>query len=305
MERIAITGANSALGRALVRLLRERGGPGAAALHLVLCVRSARAESELGATGPREVATRVDFSDAASLARAFDGAEAVLHLPGILVERRGSSYQAAHVDTTRAAVRAAEKASVRKLVLVSALGADPQSRNGYYRTKGAAEALVRQAALAHTILRAPLVLGPGTEGAAALRRRIASGVALLPGGGRNLQQPIDVRDLAHAALRAGEPGVAEGATLEVVGPESLPERDLLLAAASQAGVSMRLRSVPLWLVRVALAARGMLGPGFSTEALEVITDDARVDPTQAARALGLELTPLALTLRRSLEEPDA
>jgi NADH dehydrogenase len=297
MERIAVTGANSALGRALIRLARERGERP----ELVLCVRSARAQAELGAAGPRERAARVDFADPESLLRAFQGAEAVLHLPGILIERRGSSYEQAHVQTTSAALHAAAKTGVRKLVLVSALGADARAHNRYYRTKGEAEALVRSAPLAHTILRAPLVLGPHTEGAAALRRRVARRRATLPGGGRHLQQPIDVRDLAHAALRAAEPGVAEDATLEVVGPESLPERELLLRAARLRGVELQVRSVPLWALRAALRLRGPFAAGFSADALQVITDDQRRDPGPAARALGLELTPLDAMLARSLE----
>jgi uncharacterized protein YbjT (DUF2867 family) len=113
---------------------------------------------------------------------------------------------------------------------------------------------------------------------------------------------MDVRDLAHAALRALEPGVAEGATLDLVGPESLPERELLERAAASRGASLRVRSVPLWLVRAALAARALLGPGFSTDALEVVTEDVSLDPLPAARALGLELTPLDETLARSLAE---
>jgi NADH dehydrogenase len=300
MERIAVTGANSAVGLEIVRLTRERSGP-----PLTLCVRSARAQAQLGTPREDERIVLVDYEDAGSLARAFESAGAILHLPGILVERRGSTYRQAHVETTHAVVQAAVKAGARKLVLVSAHGADAGSRNRYYRSKGEGEVLVRRSGIAHTILRAPLLLGPGTEGALSLRRRIAQGRATLPGGGRNLQQPLDVGDLAHAALRAAEPGVAEGATLELLGPESLPERELLLRAAARTGKRVQVRSVPLWLLRSALALRGLLGPGFSTDALEVITDDVKGDPNPAARALGLELTSLESMLERSLRDEPA
>ena len=59
------------------------------------CVRSERAEKQLP---DRSRSARIAYDDGASLDRAFEGAEAVVHLPGVLVESRGSSYEQANVD---------------------------------------------------------------------------------------------------------------------------------------------------------------------------------------------------------------
>ena len=45
------------------------------------------------------------------------------------------------------------------------------------------------------------------------------------------------------------------------------------------------------------------GRAFSRAMLGVLEHDDRIDPVPACRALGLELTPLDETLRRSLEPP--
>jgi nucleoside-diphosphate-sugar epimerase len=154
------------------------------------------------------------------------------------------------------------------------------------------------------ILRLPLLLGRGTEGAAALRRHLSRPVAVLPGGGRALQQPLDVDDLARAAIAASDPRVGPGCTLDLVGPVSLPERELLGRAARLAARRVRVWPVPTCLVRVGLALRGRLaGPGFSPDALEVIGADTRLDPAPAVAALGLGLTSLDDMIRHSLE-PD-
>ncbi len=121
------------------------------------------------------------------------------------------------------------------MVLISATGADETSSNGYYRTKGQAEALVRASGLRYTILRAPLLLGPETEGGAALARNASGRKAKLIGGGRHFQQPLYVDDLARAAIAATQPSVAGNRTLELVGPISLPERELVRAGRAPAG----------------------------------------------------------------------
>ena len=294
MRRIAITGANSAVGREMLRCAASE------AVDAVACVRSERAESQL--PGEARLVARIGYDDPGSLDRAFEGALAVVHLPGVLIESGGSSYEQANVETTRAVVAAAVRCAVRKLVLVSAIGADARSKNRYLRTKGEAEDRVCASGIAWTVLRAPLVLGPGTAGAAALRRNSRAAVATLVGGGRHRQQPLDVGDLARAALRAAEPDRARDRTLEIAGPEGLSDRELVERAARVQGRSVRIRSAPLWVMRLLLRLRGLTsGPGLSVDALEVITADTEVDPKPAAEVFGLELTSLEPMLRRSLE----
>ena len=196
--KVVVTGANSAVGQAVLRC----GSPQAAApVTFVAAVRSQRAADQIRSqlTSPNEV-IRISYEDPGILDSAFEGAFAVIHLPGILFERPDSTYEQANVASTRSVVESAKRSALRKIVLVSATGADEASRNRYYRTKGEAEALVRASGLPYTVLRAPLLLGPSTAGAAALQRNISGGRAKLIGGGRHLQQPLYVDDLARAVL---------------------------------------------------------------------------------------------------------
>lgn len=293
--RIVVTGANGAVGQALLRAASCHGD-----VKAVAAVRSERAAAMIPpGLAPVE---RIAYADAGSLERVFAGASGVVHLPGILVESRASSYEDANVATTQVAVAAAEAAGVKKLVLVSAHGADARSPNRYFRTKGEAEGQVAASGLAWSVLRAPLVLGPQTEGARALTELTARGRAWLLDGGRTLHQPLDVDDLAAGALRAAaDPDRACGAILELAGPERLSYRELVERAAALQGGAVRIRAVPGGLLRGLLALRTrLLGPGFSPDALEVLRIDTRVDTAPACVALGLELTPLETTLRRSL-----
>jgi uncharacterized protein YbjT (DUF2867 family) len=300
--RIVITGANSASGRAILRCAPAAG---VAANALVAAVRSIAAADELRPLlGEGSSVAIVSYEDPSSLDAAFRGASAIIHLAGILVERPGSTYEQANVLPARSVVEAAKRCAVEKFVLVSATGADEKSRNGYYRTKGRGEAMVRASGLCYTILRAPLLLGPRTEGAAALVRNACGSKAKLIGGGRNFQQPLEVDDLARAALAAAQPSVASNRTLDLVGPVSLPERELVERAARMLGHEVRIGSIPKGLVSLALAIRQRVaGPGFSPDAVEVISADTRLDSRPAASELGIHLTGIDEMIKKSLEHP--
>ncbi len=286
--KIVITGANSAVGQAILRCASQVAPQD----ELVAAVRSERAVDEIQPLlGKGSSAVRISYGDPRSLDAAFQQASAVIHLAGILFERPDSTYAQANVESARSVVEAAMRCGVKKLVLVSATGADETSSNGYYRTKGQAEAVVRASGLLYTILRAPLLLGPETEGGAALVRNASGRNAKLIGGGRHFQQPLYVDDLARAAIAASQPSVADNRTLDLVGPVSLPERELVERAAQLLGRPVRIGSISKRLIAVGLTLRGRTrGPGFSVAVLNVITADTRMDPQPAASELGIRLT---------------
>jgi NADH dehydrogenase len=297
--KIVITGANSAVGQAILRC-----GPKneAAANTFVAAVRSARAaEQILAETGNATGVARISYDDAESLDAAFQAAAAVIHLAGILIEGPESTYEQANVASTRGVVEAAKRSGVRKIVLVSATGADEKSRNRYYRTKGEAETLVRASGLNYTVLRAPLLLGAGTAGGASLGRHVGHSRAKLIGGGRNFQQPLFVDDLARAAVAATDPAVANNLVLDLVGPVSLPDRELVERAATMLGRDVRIGSIPKFWFSLVLDVRQLTGKrGFSRDALEVITANTRLNPQPAASALGIELTGIDDMIKSSV-----
>lgn len=297
MKRVVVTGANGAVGNAI---LTQGALDKDSSIVLIAAVRSARAAAELPPL-PSDRVVRVSYDDVSSLKAAFQGASAVIHLVGVLIEQPGFSYQVANVETTRRVVEAAVAASVEKIVCVSAIDSDERSSNRYWRSKGEAEAIVRKSGCSHTILRVPLLLGPKTEGAAAVRRHLSHSVVMLPGGGANLQQPLDVDDLARAALRAVDPAVAANTTLDLVGPVSLSEREIVQRAARALDRKITVRSVPISLVRFALQLKKLLGkPGLSADVLEVITANTQLDSTIAAKQLGIRLTGIDEMISRSL-----
>jgi NADH dehydrogenase len=299
-NRVLVTGANGRLGRRLLLALAARGdGPRALVRSRIAADSLARASSAHAI----EVWT-ADYADPAAIAEAATGCTHVVHLVGILKESPTSRYVDAHERATRAVTLAAEHAGARRVVTVSILGTDAESRNPCLASKGRAERILLEGKVPATVLRVPMVLGPGEHAAAALRRRARARVAFLVAGGSSLEQPLDADDLLRAVCLAVDDESGAHRVLDLGGPESLPRRELLLRAAALLGRTPRIVSIPRGLARFAARLLGLLpSRPLTLPMLDVLERDDRVDPAPACRALGLELTPLERTLRVVLEVP--
>src|SRR5579872_3207432 len=102
---VVITAANSAVGRAILRSANKSGSPA----KFAAAVRSARAAEQIRSqVGNLDGVVRISYDDPSSLDAAFQGASAVIHLAGILIEQRDSTYEQANVASTRSVVEAAK-----------------------------------------------------------------------------------------------------------------------------------------------------------------------------------------------------
>lgn len=296
---VAVTGANSAVGAALLRQIASRE-----ALHAVAAVRRPEALAGLPQS-PRIAGRLLDYGRPESVRDVVAGADCVVHLAGVLIESGRTSYQSGNVETTRALVDAALDAGVGRIIFVSSLGAAPRSPNGYYRSKGEAESLVAGAGIAAAIIRTPLLLGPDTAGGRALLRDAARRSARVLGGGAHVLRPLDVEDLCSAILRCCAEPAAGVRTYELVGPTALSQRDLLLRTARVLGAHLTVRSMPIPLAKLVAGCAGLVRTGGLTPAvIDVITASETVG-RNADADLGIELTPLADTLARLVEASKA
>ena len=289
---IAVVGANSAVGQAL--LAQVAAGD---ALEAVAAVRRPAALHELPQS-PRITSRVVDYGRPDDLAEAFAGAGVVVHLAGILFESRTSDYRSGNVEVTRAVVESARSTGARHVVFISSLGADPRSPNGYFRSKGEAERLVADSGLGATIIRTPLLLGPGTAGGRSLLAAASGPSTRVLGGGAHRLRPLDVDDLCRAILGCCEQPAAGVRTCDLVGPTTLTQRELIERAAGCLGREVSVRSTPVWLVRLGARVAGLVRKGGLTPAvIDVITSDEAVD-RNADGELGITLSPLSDTLAR-------
>ena len=287
-------GANSAVGKALLAQIARQD-----AVRAVALVRREAALEGLPRS-PRIAFRVVTYEQPERLVETLTGVDCVVHLAGILFESRKSSYRTGNVENTRALVEAARAAAVGHIVLVSSLGADPRSSNGYFRSKGEAERLVIGSRLKATIIRTPLLLGRETAGGRSLLRTAAGTSARVLGGGSHRLRPLDVDDLCRAILRYCRESRAGVRICAMVGPTILTQRALLRETARLLGHDLTIRSTPVWLAKLLAGLASLVRTGGLTpEVIDVITSDEAnhcVDRAPAA-----SLTPLSETLARLCE----
>ena len=294
--KIAITGANSGVGSILLRNLVSCSDD----VQVVACVRSAHAATALPASARISVRA-IDYSDRDGLASALSGVSSVVHLAGILFESPTSTYETANVAATQAVADACRTAEVSRIVLVSALGADPTSTNAYLSSKGRAEQIVFESGLSAAIIRTPILFGPGMAGARAIVGAASQQRVTLLGGGRHSIRPLDVDDLSCAILRCCESSRAGVTLYELVGPEPTAYRDVIVRTAALLGRDVSIGSMPIWLAKLAAAVAGWTRRGGMTPTvIDVITSSEHVREN-ADVALGVTLTPLLTTIEKLLD----
>lgn len=179
---------------------------------------------------------RATVTDPRAVTAAVSGASVVINCVGILFESAGSKFSAVQAEAPGTIAAAAAAAGARRLVHLSAIGADAASPSVYARTKAAGEAAVLAAFPDATILRPSIVFGP-EDG---FFNRFGTMARLLPalpvyGGGRTRFQPVYVGDVADAAMAALDRDEARGATYELGGPRAYTFRALIDYILDQTG----------------------------------------------------------------------
>jgi uncharacterized protein YbjT (DUF2867 family) len=194
-----------------------------------------------------------NIRDEASLRSALHGAEAVVNCVGILAESGRNSFEAVQSRGAALAARVAADEGVARFVQISAIGADAASESLYARTKAAGEAAVVAAFPQAVVLRPSIIFGPEDQ----FFNRFAGMTRLSPvlpiAGGATRFQPVWVDDVAQAAAKAAQGGIA-GGVYELGGPEVLSFRTLMDRMLAEIRRNRIVFVMPWWIA--GLMARG-------------------------------------------------
>jgi NADH dehydrogenase len=231
-ENVLVVGGSGFVGRHLVAALAARGARVTVptrrrerAKHLILL--------------PTVDVVEVERLDSRSLTKLADGRDTVVNLAGVLHSPRarrgeegpnhyGPAFAQTHVELAQAVVGACRAAGVRRLLHMSALGADPKAPSEYLRSKGIGEQAVLAADdLEVTVFRPSVIFGPEDRFLNLFARLAAlfPVLALSSAGARF--QPVYVGDVVRAFLAALEDRDASGKRYDLCGPKEYTLRQLV------------------------------------------------------------------------------
>lgn len=222
LTRVLVTGGSGFVGRAVVRELVAKG-------HKPVCLVRDRlkfASSMSEVPDDRFEVVSGDLFDDAALAQAASGAEAVIHLVGIIAENKlkKQTFERIHLEGTARVVDACKDAGVKRFVHMSALGTRAYAVSEYHQTKWAAENYVRDSGLDWTLFRPSVIHGPDGEFMRLMRAfmcDVTVPVIAYFGDGQNKLQPVSVKDVAHCFVAALSMPETVGQTYELGGPEAM------------------------------------------------------------------------------------
>jgi NADH dehydrogenase len=292
---IGVTGATGFVGRHIVDLLVERG-------HRPRVL--VRRPAHLPFRHPAAVdAVPGNLADLSALATLVRGAEAVIHLVGIIVERGTATFRKVQVEGTAAVVAAARGQGVGRFVHMSALGArDTAEATPYHRTKAAAERVVADGGMPHTIFRPSFISGPGNVPIAALARlhRFAPIVPIF-GDGTFPMQPVWIGDVAEAFALAAE-GRTPAGTWELGGPAAMSYTEFVRAIGRACRHPRPTVHVPLALVRLGARLGDVLGAAapITSDQLQMLVEGTATPHNAIETVFGIKPLEFEEGLRRFL-----
>ena len=192
--------------------------------------------------------------DPVQLAAFVSQADAVINLVGILQGKRGDPYgpqfAKAHVELPSKIVAACQAKGVRRLIHMSALGADPKGPSMYLRSKGDGEKAVRESNLATTIFRPSVVFGPEDNflNQFSFLQRIFPVIPLACSQAKF--QPVFVGDVAKAFANVLDLDAASGRVYELGGPTVYTLEELVRFSGAAIGKNAKIIRLPDMLGRL-------------------------------------------------------
>jgi uncharacterized protein YbjT (DUF2867 family) len=147
------------------------------------------------------------------------GIDAVVNCVGALQNGIRDDLARVHVVAPAALFAACEQMGVRRVVHVSAIGADPSGATPFARTKGETERELARSDLDWVILRPGLVVANGVYGGTALLRGAAGFPLVTPVVSANPVQIVTAADVAETVTWALRPAAPARLTFDLVHPQ--------------------------------------------------------------------------------------
>ncbi len=296
---ILVIGASGYLGRHMVTEFLDRGH------EVTVCSRS---EALIRRLFPECRYERCDFLRDEKvedwLPRLKD-VDVVVNAVGIIKERGEQTFERLHYKTPVALFKACEQAGVKRVIQVSALGAEEDSTTEYHKTKHAADEALRALNVPSVIIKPALIYGVGGASWNFFRSISALPVVPIIGDGKTPVQPIHIDDVVYAITSAINIPLKGSKTVDLVGSQELTFETYLEAMRKWMGLGkMRKVYVPFSVARFIAPVSLLLdNVPLSRDVITMLEQSKVYDPQKCADSLGVRPTGFEERLTHMVATP--
>lgn len=264
---ILLTGANGFIGRNIAHALTNTG-------HQV---------------SPISRSHGIDFcrmQDPADWLTHLEGIDAVINSVGIIGESGAQQFKPLHTLAPIALFRACQIAGVRRVLQISALGADETAFSAYHLSKRAADDLLRSLDLDWFVLRPSLIYGRGGKSADLFMRMAALPLIPVIGDGQQALQPVHISDVVATVVHSLTSAQAKR-TLDIVGNDTISFAEWLQWMRQSQGLPRaRLLHIPFVLAMALTHVVSRFNPMLQPENLRMLQSGYWADPQPLVDFLG-------------------
>ncbi|MEI6044134.1 MAG: NAD(P)H-binding protein [Chloroflexota bacterium] len=294
---IAVIGGTGFVGRNVVEQLSTRDEP-------VRVFYRSEAKAKLLKQFKNVELVKGDLLEPATLPRLLQGADKLIFTAAITanVKNTDNLYQRVHINGTRNAVKAAQAAGIKQIVLQSGLGTKPDKPGTYMQTRWEMEEIIRQSGIDWFILQTSILFGRGSEFFEAQARIIRMApFAPVIGDGNTRFQPIYVKDVARCLVEALDRSDKNKRSLPLGGPEFYSYRQLINLMVSTLGKQRVKIYLPLWAARIQAQLFNLLPkPPLTPATLELFGfDNVTLDPQIVEHEFGFKPLDLKTYLKEN------
>ncbi len=216
----------------------------------------------------------------------LDGVDCVINAMGIIRETGRQSFERIHTLAAVALFKACEHLSIKRVIQISALGADDRASTPFLTSKKQADDYLRISDCDWFVLRPSLVYGEGGVSSAMLRRLAALPLIPVIGEGEQMLQPVAINDLVDTVMQCTH-STETRQTLDVVGPVPISYLDWLQLMRQQLGKSPApALKIPFDCALVIAGFARHLSPLMNPENLRMLQQGNTADVTPLANFIG-------------------
>lgn len=157
------------------------------------------------------------------------GIDVVINSVGIISESKRQTFKQLHYQAPASLFQACEQIGIKRVIQLSALGADESAVTPYHLSKRAADEVLRNSSLSWFVLRPSLVFG--NRGKSYTLFKTLSNLPVIPliGDGQQILQPVHINDLIATVLRCLEDDVQAQQTIDIVGEQAISYKDWMIS----------------------------------------------------------------------------